>query len=104
MSGTGGTYEEGTQLNITATPSAEYLWVGQRFSGPISITVNSNLLSANFEKKSYALSVFTAGQEVLMKVVTVENNPRIILEQVVRLTANPSDNWNFSSWVDFFYR
>ena len=26
VSSTGGTYEEGTQLNITATPSAEYVF------------------------------------------------------------------------------
>ena len=104
VSSTGGTYEEGTQLNITATPSAEYVftgWSNGSTENPISITVNSNLtLSANFEKKSYALSVFTAGQgSVDESIVTAGKQPTDYTSgTVVRLTANPSDNWNFSSW------
>lgn len=57
----GGTYNEGTELTITATPWDGYIfkgWSNGSGEAEINITVNSNMeLTANFEINYYVISV-----------------------------------------------
>ena len=104
VSSSGGSYEAGTQLSITATPEGEYIfsgWSNGATANPLSITVESNLnLTANFEKKTYTLSVFTVGEGVVTEtIVSAGKLPTDYTSgTVVRLTATPNENWSFSGW------
>ena len=103
MSSSGGSYEAGTQLSITATPDGEYVFRGSNgaTANPLSITVDSDLsLTANFERKPHALSVFTAGEGTVAEtIVSAGKLPTDYTSgTVVRLSAAPSENWNFNGW------
>ena len=67
VSSSGGSFESGSTVTITATPDSEYLFVGwtgtESTDNPLTITVNSNQeITANFEKKKYQLSVNVTGE------------------------------------------
>ena len=63
VSQTGGSYDEGTSVSITATPSTGYDfsgWTGSETSSSptISVVMNSNKnITANFRKKQYAINI-----------------------------------------------
>ena len=63
VSQTGGSYDEGTSVSITATPSTGYDfsgWTGSETSSSptISVVMNSNKnITANFSKKQYAINI-----------------------------------------------
>ena len=52
VSSEGGTYEEGTSVNLTASPNSEYIfqsWSNGSTDNPLTVTVNQNItLTANF--------------------------------------------------------
>ncbi len=66
VNSTGGTYDKGTKITVTATPDGEYLfdsWSDGSTENPREITVTSNFdLTANFIKKKYSLSISTSGE------------------------------------------
>ena len=66
VSTTGGEYETGQTVNVTATPQGEYVftsWSDGITDATRTITVNSNAtLTANFEKRKYPLSVNFEGE------------------------------------------
>ena len=104
VSSTGGSYNEGQSVSITATPDSEYVfvnWSNGSTDNPISITVNSNqTITANFEKRKYPLTVSITGSGTVSEEIissgktTTEYNSG----SVIRLTANPSDGWIFNRW------
>lgn len=104
VSSSGGSYEAGTQLNITATPDGEYVfsgWSNGSTENPLTLTVNSNTtLTATFVKRRYPLSIYTQGQGTVSE--TLVNAGKTPTEyssgSVVRLTASASDGWEFSAW------
>lgn len=104
VSTTGGTYDAGSQVSITATPNGDYVfsgWSNGSSENPIALTVNSNTtLSANFEKRRYPLTIFTQGQGTVTEtLVTAGKTPtEYTTGSVVRLTAVAADNWEFSAW------
>jgi uncharacterized repeat protein (TIGR02543 family) len=63
VSQTGGSYDEGTSVSITATPNTGYDfsgWTGSETSSSptISVVMNSNKsITANFSKKQYAINI-----------------------------------------------
>ena len=62
----GGSYESGSSVTVTATPEPEYLFIGwtgtESTDNPLIINVNSNQeISPIFEKKKYQLSVNVTG-------------------------------------------
>jgi uncharacterized repeat protein (TIGR02543 family) len=63
VSQTGGSYDEGTSVSITATPNTGYDfsgWTGSETSNSptISVVMNSNKsITANFSKKQYAINI-----------------------------------------------
>ena len=103
VSSEGGTYNEGTELTITATPSPEYLflgWSNGSTDNPIKIEVTSNLnLIANFEKRKYPLTINIEGEGTISEeIVNTGKSTDYESGTTVRLTAIPSEGWIFKNW------
>ena len=69
VSTTGGEYEAGQTVSVTATPQGEYVftsWSDGNTDATRTITISSNTtLIANFEKKKYPLTVNIEGEGVI---------------------------------------
>jgi len=103
VSTTGGEYEAGQTINVTATPQGEYLfkdWSDGNTDATRTITVSSNsTLTANFEKKKYQLTVNINGEgEVLEEIVNSGRTTDYNSGTTVKLTAVPAENWKFVGW------
>ncbi|MDG2491894.1 MAG: VCBS repeat-containing protein [Flavobacteriaceae bacterium] len=104
VSSSGGSYTQGKSVSITATPDPEYIfvnWSNGSTDNPLSVTVNSNqTVTANFEKRKYPLTISITGSGTVSEEIissgksTTEYNSG----SVIRLTANPSDEWVFMGW------
>ena len=104
VSTTGGTYEGGTKLSITATASEGYEfsgWTGStETSNVINITLNTNItITANFELIEVVETQFTAtiiagnGGTVSTPGGTVNEGT------VLSITATPDDGYEFVGWT-----
>lgn len=98
-----GQFDEGTRVQIKATPNEH--WVFNGWSGghsgstnPDSITVNGDIsITALFEKMEYPLTTQANGEGTInQEVITAKTDYKY--ETVVRLTAIPDDFWNFIKW------
>ena len=105
VSTSGGTYDKGTKVNVTATPDGEFLfdkWSDGNTDNPREITVSSNLnLSASFVKKKYALIVNVEGEGTVEEEIIVQGSTSTTEYNsgtTIKLTATPSDEWVFSGW------
>ena len=103
VSSSGGTYSQGTQVSITATPSSGYTftgWSNGTTDNPISITLNSDQnLTANFTKRSYPLSINIIGEgTVTEEVINTGKTTDYEHGTTVRLTAVPNDGWGVTKW------
>ncbi len=101
VSSTGGSYTAGSELTITATPNSEYVfsgWSNGSTDNPIKVTVNSNqTLTANFIKRKYALNITIEGEGTVIEEV-ISSGKDYDSGTVVRLTAVPSEGWEFDEW------
>jgi len=103
VSSEGGTYDEGTDINLTATPNGEYVflnWSNGSTDNPISFELNSDTnLTANFEKRKYALTINISGEGTVTEEI-IETGKSTDYESgtKVKLTAVPSEGWVFRSW------
>lgn len=105
VSTSGGTYEKGTKVTVTATPDGEFLfdkWSDGNTDNPREITVSSNLnLSASFIKKKYALTVNIEGEGTVEEEIIVQGSTSTTEYNsgtTVKLTAIPGEQWLFNSW------
>jgi len=103
VSTTGGEYESGQTVSVTATPQGEYLfkdWSDGNTDATRTITVSSNsTLTANFEKKKYPFTVNIEGEgEVLEEIVNSGRTTDYDSGTTVKLTAQPEDEWVFTRW------
>lgn len=105
VSTSGGTYDKGTKVSVTATPDGEFVfdkWSDGNTDNPREVTVSSNLsLSASFVKKKYALSVTVEGEGTVEEEIIVQgstSSTEYNSGTTVKLTATPSDEWVFSGW------
>jgi len=103
VSSSGGTYSQGTQVSITATPSSGYTftgWSNGTTDNPISITLNSDQnLTANFTKRSYPLSINIIGEgTVTEEVINTGKTTDYEHGTTVRLTAVPNEGWGVTKW------
>lgn len=104
VSSAGGSYNEGQSVTITATPNSEYVfvnWSNGSTDNPLSITVNSNqTITANFEKRKYPLTVSITGSGTVSEEIISagKSTTEYTSGSVIRLTAIPSDGWEFSGW------
>jgi len=104
VSTTGGEYESGQTVSVTATPQGEYLfkdWSDNNTDATRTITVNSNLtLTANFEKRKYPLTLNIQGEgEVLEEIVNAGRTTDYDSGTSVKLTAVPTEGWVFAGWT-----
>src|SRR6056300_693321 len=104
VSTTGGEYEAGQTVSVTATPQGEYLftsWSDGNTDATRTITVSSNsTLTANFEKKKYPLTVNIEGEgEVLEEIVNAGRTTDYDSGTTVKLTAVPAEGWKFGGWT-----
>lgn len=106
VSTSGGTFDKGTKVSVTATPDGEYLfdsWSDGSTENPQDITVTSNLdLTANFVKKKYSLSISTSGEGIVTEEVLVQGSISDYNSGTkIRLTAVPDteNNWEFMGWT-----
>ena len=107
VSTTGGEYEAGQTVSVTATPQGEYVfksWSDGNTNATRTITVSSNsTLTANFEKKKYPLTVNIEGEgEVLEEIVNSGRTTDYDSGTTVKLTAVPADCWNLNQWSGDF--
>lgn len=104
VSTSGGTYEKGTEVTLTATPNSEFLftnWSNGSTANPLRIVISADLeISANFEKRTYAFTVNIEGEgTVTEEIVNAGKTPTdYISGSIIRLTAEPSDEWTFEAW------
>ena len=108
VSTTGGEYEAGQTVSVTATPQGEYLfkdWSDGNTNATRTITVSSNsTLTANFEKKKYPLTVNIEGEgEVLEEIVNTGRTTDYDSGTTVKLTAVPAEGWRFKRWSNENY-
>jgi hypothetical protein len=103
VSTTGGEYEKGQTLTVTATAQGEYLFTG--WSDGITdatrtITIDATkTITANFEKKKYPLKVNIEGEgEVLQEIVKAGKTTDYSSGTMVKLTAVPAEGWGFVGW------
>jgi uncharacterized repeat protein (TIGR02543 family) len=100
VSTSGGNYDEGTSVTITATPNNGYAFTG--WSGnatgtntSLTVTINGNTsVTANFEILTYTLTVNsdTGG--------SVSGGGAFNFGTQVTLSASPISGYSFSSWSD----
>lgn len=100
VSTTGGEYESGQTVNVTATPQGEYVfasWSDGNTDATRTITVSSNsTLTANFEKRKYPLTLNFEGEgDVLEEILSSGRSTDYDSGTKVKLTALPSQGWEF---------
>jgi hypothetical protein len=103
VSTTGGEFEAGQTVSVTATPQGEYLfkdWSDGNTNATRTITVSSNTtLTANFEKRKYPLTVNIEGEgEVLEEIVNAGRSTDYDSGTTLKLTAVPIEGWEFVGW------
>ena len=103
VSTTGGEYEAGQTVSVTATPQGEYVFTG--WSDGITdatrtITIDTTkTITANFEKKKYPLIVNFEGEgEVLEEIVNAGRTTDYNSGATIKLTAQPEEGWLFTGW------
>ena len=96
-----GTFEEGSSVTFTATPSAEYeftKWSNGSTQNPLILTVTSDLtLQATFTKKQYELTISKEGEGTINEKV-INTGKGYDSGTKVELTAVPAGEWVFAGW------
>lgn len=104
VSPTSGEYEEGEQVNITATANEHWVfdsWQGGQTgsTNPATVTMDSDKnITALFVKKEYPLTVNTEGEGTVSEEIVQAKSTDYPHGTNVELTANPADGWVFTQW------
>ena len=103
VSTTGGEYEAGQTVSVTATPQGEYVftsWSDGNTNATRTITISSNsTITANFEKRKYPLTINFEGEgEVLEEIVNAGRTTEYDSGTTVKLTAQAAAEWVFMGW------
>ena len=103
VSTTGGEYEKGQTVTVTATPQGEYVftsWSDGNTDATRTITIDATkTITATFEKKKYPLTVNIEGEgEVLEEIVNAGRTTDYSSGTTVKLTAVPAEGWEFVAW------
>ena len=97
VSSSGGSFESGSNVSITATPDSEYVfvnWSNGSTDNPLSVTVNSNqTITSNFEKRKYPLTVSITGYgTVSEKIISAgKSTTEYTSGSTIQLTDVPAD-------------
>ena len=104
VSSSGGTYDQGKSISITATPDSEYVfvnWSNGSSDNPVTILVNSDqTITANFEKRKYPLTITITGEgSVSEEIISAgKSTTEYSSGSIIQLTASPTAGWIFSGW------
>ena len=104
VSTSGGSYESGSVVTITATPEQEYVfsgWMGiESTENPLTIAINSDQnIAASFQKRKYPLVVNVNGAGTVQEeILSTGKSTDYDSGTVVKLTAVPSSDHAFFSW------
>ena len=96
-------YDYGTTVRVTATPETGWEfseWKGDIISSenPISITITEpKEITAVFKRKQFDVTVTIQGKGTVNQELVVQST-KYDYESQVKLTAVPSDGWQFSGW------
>lgn len=99
-----GTYQEGTVVELTATPSMGWTfshWEGDisGIDNPVQVTISSpQLLKAVFIPQMYDLTVNIQGKGVVNEKIIETKTGSYQDGSVVELTAIPDEFWAFDHW------
>ncbi len=104
VSTTGGEYEAGQTVSVTATPQGEYVftsWSDGNTNATRTITIGSNsTFTANFEKRKYPLTLNIEGEgEVIEEIINAGRTTDYDSGTTVKLTAVPAEGWEFAGWT-----
>ena len=100
----GGSYPKGSEVTITATPDAEFVfnnWSNGATENPLKLTINSNIdINANFAKKKYELTIDISGMGTVKEEIikTEKTTKEYESGSTIKLTAEPSEGWIFKGW------
>ena len=101
VSTSGGSFTKDSQVSVTATPDAEYLfesWSDGNTDNPRSFKVGSSFtVTANFVKKQYELSITVVGEGSVLEQVVVQGGKYSSGSQI-KLTATATEGWAFINW------
>lgn len=95
---------EDTELEILAVNENGYTFIGWSGSivsnkNPLSFTINENIaLTANFQIKSYPLSISIVGQGNVIETILPSKSTDYSHGTTVQLQAEPDEGWKFDSW------
>lgn len=102
-------YDSGTKVELTAIPSTEWLFVGwtgdiESKDNPIQVVINHpKKVNALFAKRKYPLTINIEGQGAVDEEIVYSNRTSDYDSgTMVKLTAAPSEGWNFLSWTGTF--
>ena len=102
---TGKGYDSGTKVELTAVPAGEWVfagWSGDVTSNdnPLQVTISSpKNIKAKFVMRKYPLTISIEGQgTVTEEIVNTGKTTEYDSGTTVRLTAQPSEGWEFSGW------
>ena len=101
-----GMYNEGTEVELKATPNQEYVfknWTGDATGNvnPLKIIMlDDKNITAVFEKVNYALTLDILGEGTVNQEIVLEKSTSKDYESGtrVKLTAIPDDGWIFVEW------
>lgn len=99
------TVDDGETVSMQASAASDYVfthWSGEIDStsdNPLSLTVDQNYsLTANFELKTYELTINTEGQGSVSEEVLEQKTSEYETGTVVELTAQPEEGYKFVEW------
>ena len=101
-----GMYNEGTEIELRATPNEEYVfknWTGDASGNdnPLKvIMLDDKNITAVFEKVNYALTLDIIGEGTVNQEIVLAKSTSKDYESgtTVQLTAVPDDEWRFVEW------
>lgn len=102
-----GMYNEGTEVELKATPNQEYVfknWTGDA-SGNVNplkiIMLDDKNITAVFEKVNYALTLDIIGEGIVNQEIVLDKSTSKDYESgtTVQLRAVPDDEWRFVEWT-----
>ena len=97
-------YEEGTSVEITATPNDGWVfseWTGDHtgITNPVSVTMDSDKdIAVLFTERTYPLTVNIEGEGAVSEKIVREKTTDYPEGTIVELTATPAGEWRFSHW------
>ena len=104
VSNLSGDYEDGTIVEITASPNENWLFEGWQGdltdNNPrVQVLMDSDKdIAAVFAKRNYPLSIEIEGEGFVAEEIVTQKTTEYPHGTVVELTAEPEDGWQFLRW------